>query len=62
MAVAEGSDLFEGIHELGDLGEAYLEEISQFWIEYAALRGVRFEVLDLSGPRRAAELVDEHHR
>jgi hypothetical protein len=42
--VAEVSHLFADIVPPADLGEAFIRNLTQFWINCAALRGAKFKV------------------
>jgi inorganic pyrophosphatase len=57
MAVAEVSHLFERIRAPADLGKAFMENLTQFWVNYGALRGAEFQVLAVHGKDRAVELI-----
>lgn len=57
VAVAEASFLYEAIEAIGDLGEAFVRNLTQFWVNYDALRGVEFKVLGVRDADRAAALI-----
>ena len=57
LAVAQVSHLFERVRSPADLGDEALRNLQQFWVNYGALRGARFEVLNVAGPEWAAALV-----
>ena len=59
LAVAQASFLFEKVKTAKDLGERLMLNLTQFWVNYDALRGVEFKVLGVGGPERAAELIRE---
>lgn len=57
VAVTEASFLYEAIEAIGDLGEAFVRNLTQFWVNYDALRGVEFKVLGVRDADRAAALI-----
>jgi inorganic pyrophosphatase len=57
LAVAQASNLFRSIGAADDLDERVLRNLTQFWVNYAALRGAEFVVLGLQGPAAAADAV-----
>ncbi|HEY8003519.1 MAG TPA: inorganic diphosphatase [Phenylobacterium sp.] len=57
LAVAEVSHLFEALKGPGDLPERFLKNLTQFWVNYGALRGATFKVLGLKGPAEAVRVV-----
>jgi len=57
LAVTRCSHHYEQIKEIADLGKNFLEHLTQFWINYNALKGKRYEVRGVHGPKRAAEAI-----
>ena len=57
VGVAQVSHLFQETRSLDDLGEGYVRNLTQFWVNYAALRGARFEVLGVKDAAVAADRV-----
>jgi inorganic pyrophosphatase len=57
IGVAEVSHLFEDIKAPADLGEAFLRNLTQFWVNYAALRGATFKVRAVRKAAAAVALV-----
>ena len=57
IAVAKTSHLFARVRAVEDLGAEFLRNLTQFWVNYDALRGVEFKVLAVRGKARAAELI-----
>lgn len=53
LAVACVSHLFKDVAGPDDLDEAVLHNLTQFWVNYDALRGVTFKVLAVKGPKAA---------
>lgn len=59
IAVAEGSVLYTGIHQLSDLEPAVLKQIEQFFTNYQKVRDIEFEVIERGGSGAALELLKE---
>jgi inorganic pyrophosphatase len=57
LAVAETSRLFSTLKRPDDLDPALLENLTRFWINYQAARGVDFKVLDVGDGEKAVALV-----
>jgi inorganic pyrophosphatase len=57
VGVAAVSHLFAKVAALSDLGDAFLRNLTQFWINYSALRGARFKVLAVRDGKAAMALV-----
>ncbi len=57
LAVACVSQLFDGVATTGDLGEGVLSNLTQFWVNYDALRGVAYKVVGVRGPKAAVAAV-----
>jgi inorganic pyrophosphatase len=57
VAVAEVSHLFARVTTVVDLGDAFLSNLTQFWVNYGALRGATFKVLAVRDGRAAVALV-----
>jgi inorganic pyrophosphatase len=57
VGVAEVSHLFAKTAAVGDLGEAFLHNLTQFWVNYDDLRGATFKVLAVRDGAAAAALV-----
>lgn len=57
LGVAHVSHLFDRIGQVADLGGGFLHNLTHFWINYGALRGARFEVIDVKGAAHTVALV-----
>ncbi|MDB5436521.1 MAG: Inorganic pyrophosphatase [Phenylobacterium sp.] len=57
LAVAQVSHLFEKITAAEDLPERVLRNLTQFWVNYGALRGATFKVLGARGPDEAVRAI-----
>lgn len=53
------SRLFAKVQHIDQLGERFVEEISSFFSTYKKLRGQKYKVIDVGGPDRAADLIEE---
>lgn len=57
IGVARTSHLFARIRKVEDLGPEFMRNLTQFWVNYDALREVEFRVLAVRGRERAGELI-----
>jgi inorganic pyrophosphatase len=57
VGVAKVSHLFAKVAALSDLGEAFLHSLTQFWVNYGALRGATFEVRAVRDSAAAVALM-----
>jgi inorganic pyrophosphatase len=58
VGVSELSRLYENITAVEDLGDAFLTNLQQFWVNYNDLKGRSFEVLGLGDAKRACKLIE----
>jgi inorganic pyrophosphatase len=59
VARAMHSRLFGDIAEVADLGEAFTNELGQFFTAYNTLKGKSFEVRSIGKAGRAVQLIEE---
>jgi inorganic pyrophosphatase len=59
IGVARVSHLFEPVAAIGDLGEGFLHNLTQFWVNYGRLRGATFEVIAIRGADTAVALIQD---
>ena len=57
IAVTTKSQLYRAFDAVEELGGEFMEHLQQFFVNYNALQGRSFEVLQICGPDRAAEAV-----
>ena len=57
IAAACVSRLYEKVQTPGDLGEPFIKNLVEFWVNKAKLEGKTFECLGLGGPPAARQLV-----
>lgn len=57
VAVPVKCRTYSDCRSLKDVNEHRRDEIAQFFVSYNRVRGKRFEVLDVHGPKRAEELA-----
>lgn len=62
LAVAQVSHLFKDIKAPEDLEASVKRNLTQFWVNYAALRGAQFKALGLKGPKAAAAAIRKARR
>ncbi|MEO6224662.1 MAG: inorganic diphosphatase [Sphingomicrobium sp.] len=53
------SRLFAKVEHISALGDRFVEEISTFFATYKKLRGQSYKVINVGGPERAADLIEE---
>jgi inorganic pyrophosphatase len=57
VGVSVLSRLYESITAIEDLGDGFLTNLQQFWINYNDLKGRNFEVLNIGDAKRACRLI-----
>jgi inorganic pyrophosphatase len=57
VAVPMKSHVYSDCASLKDLNEHRVKEISEFFVSYNRIRGKKFKVLDIGGPKKADELA-----
>jgi inorganic pyrophosphatase len=62
LAVAEVSHLFTKVQSLADLGAEFMTNLTQFWVNYDALRGVAFKVVAIRDAAAAIRAVERARR
>jgi inorganic pyrophosphatase len=60
VGVSVLSRLYESITAIDDLGDAFLGDLQQFWVNYNDLKGRAFEVKAVRGAKRACRLIARH--
>jgi inorganic pyrophosphatase len=59
LAVSIHSSQHDGIRTIDDLHSGMIDQLEAFFVAYNKERGREFQVKDVRGPNRAAEIVDE---
>jgi len=59
VAVERDNHSFADIKHINDLGEAFLKELEEFFVNYHQLTGKEYKILGAKGPGRARKLLDE---
>jgi inorganic pyrophosphatase len=57
LSVGCESRLYTQVRKPDDLGQAYIDNLAQFWVQYNALKDKRFKVLAVRGPKAAMATV-----
>jgi inorganic pyrophosphatase len=57
IAIADGSALYAGVHQLSDLEPAVLQQIGQFFTNYQRVLNIEFEVIKRGESEAAMALV-----
>jgi inorganic pyrophosphatase len=59
LAATTCSHEYEQIKDIEQLGKHFLEHLTQFWVNYNALKGKRYKIRGVRGPKHAAEAIKE---
>lgn len=59
IAVSVASRLYESITSVEDLGDAFMTNLQQFWVNYNDLKGRTFEIMAVKGAKRACQLIEK---
>jgi inorganic pyrophosphatase len=62
VAVEQDNHSFADIKHIKDLGEAFLKELEEFFVNYHELTGKQYKVLGAKGPGRARQMLEEGMR
>jgi inorganic pyrophosphatase len=62
VAVSCVSHLFAHVASVDDLGEDFMTNLSQFWVNYNALKDRRFKVIGVDDAQSALRLIEEARR
>jgi len=57
LAVAIHSYNHEDVKTIGDMNQALLSQLEEFFVSYNKQRGKKFRILDTSGPKKAIRVV-----
>jgi inorganic pyrophosphatase len=57
IGVAQVSHLYQAVQAIGELGQAYVESLTRFWVTKGELEGKDLRVLGVHGPDEALERV-----
>jgi inorganic pyrophosphatase len=57
LAVTTCSHDYEQIKHIEQLGNHFLKNLSQFWVNYNALKGKRYNIRGVHGPKHACEAI-----
>ena len=57
LAVAAVSHLYARVQQASDLGDSFVDNLVQFWVNKDRLEGKAFRCLGVKGPKEAAALV-----
>jgi inorganic pyrophosphatase len=62
VAIEQDNHSFADIKVIGDLGKQFVRELEEFFVNYHALSGEKYEVLGVKGKQRAAQAIDKGRR
>jgi inorganic pyrophosphatase len=57
LAVAAVSHLYADVKQASDLGDSFIDNLVQFWVNKDRLEGKAFRCLGVKGPKEAAALI-----
>jgi inorganic pyrophosphatase len=57
VAVEKENHSFADIKHIHDLGKTFVRELEQFFVNYHALSGEKYRVIDLRGPKEARKRI-----
>jgi inorganic pyrophosphatase len=59
IAVSVVSRLYQSITSVDDLGDEFMTQLQQFWVNYNDLKGRNFEITAVKGAKRACRLIEK---
>jgi inorganic pyrophosphatase len=62
VAVEQDNHSFADIRHVHDLGNAFLHELEEFFVNYHKLSGDKYRILGVKGKAHAEKLIDEGNR
>ena len=62
VAIEKANHSFADIHHLKDLGQTFMRELEEFFVNYHELRGERYQVLGARGPAKAMKRLRDGMR
>ena len=59
LAVTDCSHLYGLVRTISDLGQDFVDNLTQFWVNKGRLEGKTFKVLGVRGPDQAVKLIEK---
>jgi inorganic pyrophosphatase len=59
VAVEDANHSYASVEHIDDLGRTFVQELSEFFVNYHELDGSTFEILDVRGPKEAWRRVEK---
>ena len=59
VAVEKANHSFADVGHIRELGKKFVRELEEFFVNYHALSGNKYRVLDVKGPTKAYRLIEE---
>ena len=59
VAVEEENHSYAHVKHIKDLGEEFVEELEEFFVNYHELSGKKYRIVDVRGPREARRRIEE---
>ena len=58
VAIEKHNHSFADIEHIDDLGNKFLDELEEFFVNYHRMRGKKYEVIGVGGPRKALRTIE----
>ena len=62
VAIEQENHSFADIKAIDDLGKQFVRELEEFFVNYHALSGEKYQILGVKGKDRAVQLIDKGRR
>ena len=59
VAVEQGNHSFAEVDHIRDLGKKFMRELEQFFVDYHALSGKKYRILNVKGPTKARKRLED---
>jgi inorganic pyrophosphatase len=59
VAIERANHSFSDISHIREVGKKFVRELEEFFVNYHALSGKKYRVLDVKGPTKANRLIEE---
>jgi inorganic pyrophosphatase len=59
VAIESDNHSWADIDHIDDLGKAFVKELEEFFVNYHELKGKKYRVLDVRGPKEARKRIDD---
>jgi inorganic pyrophosphatase len=59
IAIEEANHSYAHVRHVKELGKKFVKELEEFFVNYHALQGEQYRILDVKGPGEARRRIDE---